>query len=148
MTTDGHLPKSIGETPLSKVLDEKIGMPSVILISPEKPLIRAVRLMNVYNISQIPVIEKGEVVGNISEASVMRNLYKGVDSREAEVRAVMTAPLPRLDQSAEVSEAYEAFSDGAPAVVVIREGRPFGVLTRTDLIAYWAFQSDRLHYHI
>ena len=47
----------------------------------------------------------------------------------------MGAPLPSLDEAADLSEAYRLLFAGAPAIVVTRDRQPHGVVTRFDVIA-------------
>ncbi len=59
---------------------------------------------------------------------------------ERTVGEVMDRPLPLVEASATVDEAFALLRDGASAVVATRAGRPIGVVTRLDLLEYLAHQ--------
>lgn len=123
---------SVGE-----VLRGKLNLRELIAVSPREKVTRAVNMMQAYNISQLPVMEDGRVVGSLSEATVMKLLHDGLDIENQEISAVMARPLPTLDEKTEMSEAYRILLGGIPGIVVTREGKGVGFITRADLIASW-----------
>jgi predicted transcriptional regulator len=50
----------------------------------------------------------------------------------------MQPPLAVVDSDETIDEVFARFTDGSPAVVVARAGRPAGMLTRSDLLEYLA----------
>jgi predicted transcriptional regulator len=48
----------------------------------------------------------------------------------------MDPPLPLVDASASLDDAFALLSNGAPAVVAIRGEQPAGVITKLDLLEY------------
>ncbi|MFH0881177.1 MAG: pyridoxal-phosphate dependent enzyme, partial [Lentisphaerota bacterium] len=124
---------SVGE-----VLRTKRSPRALISVQPRDKLVHAITTMQVYNISQLPVIDNNQVVGSFSESSIMKLLYDGLDVNNQEISAVMGKPLPMLDASTDVSEAYRILLGGIPGIVVTQEGRVVGFITRADLIATWS----------
>jgi cystathionine beta-synthase len=129
------LPVSVGE-----ILARKGGLPALISVSPKDKLAKAVAYFQDFNISQLPVIEGFNTVGMLNEASLMQLLHDGADFHRQEVGRVMGKPLPTLDEETDFSEAYRVLLSGATGVVVERKGMPIGLITRTDLVAYWMAQ--------
>ncbi len=127
---------------LADVLRLKHVMPDLIAVTPRDRLRRAVELMHVYNISQLPVIENGCAVGSLQEATIMKLLLDGIDASNQEVGAVMGRPLPELDENVEVGTAYRGFLAGAPAILVTRGGTPVGVVTKMDVIDFFIMRRD------
>ena len=119
---------------ISQVLDEKKGAPSLVSVTPQDKLKLAVQLFHRHNISQLPVIEGGKVVGALNEASIMKSLHDGVDLNNQDIGVVMGNPLPVLDEGTDISEAFRLLLGGSPALVVTRDGAPFGLISRFDLI--------------
>jgi cystathionine beta-synthase len=116
----------------------KAGPRPLIYASPRDKLSRVVQWMQVYNISQMPVLdEEGRAVGSISEGGLIKLLHDGIDFENQEVGAVMAKPFPSLDISADISEAYRILLGGVPGILVTREGRGIGFITRADLIRAW-----------
>jgi cystathionine beta-synthase len=119
---------------ISQVLNEKKNAPSLISVAPQDKLKVAVQLFYRHNISQLPVIEGGKVVGALNEASIMKSLHDGVDLNNQDIGVVMGNPLPVLDEGTDISEAYRLLLGGSPALVVTRDGVPSGLISRFDLI--------------
>jgi cystathionine beta-synthase len=67
----------------------------------------------------------------------MRALHQGLDPDRVTIREVMARPLFQLDATVNVDEAYRLLMAGNPAVVVARDGRPAGIVTRSDLMAFY-----------
>lgn len=127
---------------LADVLRLKHMMPELIAVGPRERLRRAVELMHVYNISQLPVIERERAVGSLQEATIMKLLLDGIDASNQEVGAVMGRPLPELDENVEVSAAYRTLLAGSPAILVSRRSVPVGVVTKMDLIDLFILRED------
>ncbi len=119
------------------VLKAKQHLTALISVAPHDKLSRAISLLQAYNISQLPVLEDGRIVGSISESSVMKILHDGIDITNQEISAVMSKPLKALDEKADLSEAYRILLTGEPGIIVTREGRGLGLITRADLISAW-----------
>lgn len=119
---------------IAQVLTDKKEAPSLISVAPQDKLKVAVALFHRHSISQLPVIENGKVVGSLNEASIMKALHDGVDLNNQDIGVVMGAPLPVLDEATDLNEAYRLLLGGSPALVVTRQGEPFGIVSRFDLI--------------
>jgi cystathionine beta-synthase len=61
---------------------------------------------------------------------------------ERTVGEVMDRPLPTIDQSATIEDAFQLLADGASALVAVDHGRPAGVVTKLDLLEYLAHRRD------
>lgn len=120
---------------ISEILAKKRAyFPSIIALRPDDKLIDAIKLMHRFNISQVPVIDRGKSLGSLNETSIMKLLYDGIDCVNQTISAVMGKPLPQLDDNAELSEAERLLLAGNSGILVIRNGQPAGVITRADLI--------------
>jgi cystathionine beta-synthase len=82
-------------------------------------------------------------VGSISEKSLLERAYRDPAVVERTVGEVMDRPLPTIDQSASIEDAFQELTDGASALVAVADGRPAGVVTKLDLLEYLAHRSDR-----
>jgi len=119
---------------IAQVLQQKRELPRLIFVSSQDRLIKAVELFQAHNISQLPVIDDGRVVGGLNEASIMKSLHDGVDLLNQAIGPVMGKPLPVLDQETDIAEAYRLLLGGSPAIIVSVQGTPLGLITRFDLI--------------
>ena len=136
MRANGFLGEGGHRATVGQVLRTKAAVPTMITVAPTDAVKRAVELMREFQISQIPVVDGGELVGSVNEVAVMQLIYDRSDIVHAEVREVMGQPFPVLGEDAEVEQAYKALSLGHSAVVVASGGKPVGVLTKFDIITY------------
>ncbi|MEW6074859.1 MAG: cystathionine beta-synthase [Candidatus Omnitrophota bacterium] len=134
--------KQLRTVVIKEVLAGKKSLPSLISVSRQDKLIRAASLIQEFNISQLPVINNNDVVGSLNEASLMQLLHDGVEFDKQDIATVMGKPLPSLDENTDISEAYRVLLSGATGIVVMHDGVPAGLLTRTDLVSYWITQKE------
>lgn len=123
---------------VGSVLARKKVLPPIVKIGTLDFLSQALSLMHEFNISQLPVVENNVVVGSLDEASLMKLLHDGIDMTHEQISTNIGKPLATLDESVEISEAYRVLLSGTSGIVVIKNNTPIGVITRTDLINYWA----------
>ena len=113
-------------------------LPSVIGVTPNDPVTVAIERFHEYGISQLPVIEEGEVVGSLTETQLLQRLAGGERLGEQRVREWQGPPLPALHETATVREAYTLFAGGQTAVAVLGDPGLRGVVTKSDLMEFWA----------
>jgi len=111
---------------------------SIICVSPETTLEQGLALMQQHNISQLPVIENDKMIGSIQETALMKLVYNGVDFSNQQAKAVMGAPFPEIDVQTDISEAYRILLSGQNAILVTENSKPKAVLTRIDLVNFYA----------
>jgi cystathionine beta-synthase len=128
-------------TTVGDVLAGKKDFPSLLFLSPQDRLIKAISIFREFDISQVPVLEGKKAVGSLNEVSLMRFLHNGSDA-ESKVSSVMGSPLPVMAERTDVSEAYRVLLSGAAAIVVEREGDVVGLITRSDLVDYWSKRKE------
>lgn len=119
----------------------------VVSVSPDATLAEAVEAMMARGISQMPVMEGGEVVGSLSERGVLDRLMGGPEARDQPVRGAMSDPLPVVPPTVGLDRLTALLDGPAGAVLVHAEGGPddasaFRILTRSDLIAALARQGQ------
>ncbi|MBC5805300.1 MAG: cystathionine beta-synthase [Candidatus Eremiobacter antarcticus] len=136
MRTNGFLGEVGLAATVGDVVRAKGELPKLITLTAADTVRRAVELMREFQISQIPVMQDGEMVGSVNEVAVMQLIYDRADIVHAEVKDVMGRPFPLLDEREEVDRAYKQLSLGHAAVVVGHEGKPIGLLTKMDIINY------------
>ncbi|MEU4330285.1 cystathionine beta-synthase [Nonomuraea dietziae] len=124
------------------VLSRKGGtMPSFVHAHPHESVGTAISIMREYSVSQLPVMKEeppvmaAEVVGSIVERDLLEALYRGKLSSDDPIAEHMSQPLPMIGAGESVSRAVEAL-EKADAAVVLEDGKPAGLLTRQDLLAF------------
>lgn len=93
----------------------------------------AIRKMKRYGISQLPVFERGKVVGLVTETNSLEILSQGKDISKLKVGAVMEEAPPVIPQNTP-KEAVVGLLMHAPIVLVQEKGRYSGVITKADLL--------------
>lgn len=129
-------------TKIGEILAQKKDFPSLVSVSPRDTLSQATKLLQKFNISQVPVIENNHVIGSLNEASLMKLLHEGINFSNQDVSAVMGKPLPSLDEEVDISEAYRVLLSGTTGIIIERDDVPIGLITRADLIKYWIIQTE------
>jgi len=119
-------------------------VPDLVTIESHQKVGQAIDLMQQYSISQLPVMRHGsagslaDVVGSLQERGLLDLIFRNPDSLNEEVAAAMQPPLAAVEAGESVDEVFSALSGGSPAVVVATDGKPTGMLTRSDLLEYLA----------
>src|SRR5438093_1216215 len=82
------------------------------------------------------------LVGSISEKGLLDRAFRDPTVVERTVGEVMDGPLPLVDASATLDEAFALLSQGSPAVVAVRGEEPAGVVTKLDLLEYLSHRAS------
>jgi cystathionine beta-synthase len=123
---------------------EETDVPALITIAPHQKVGEAIDLMQRYSISQLPVIRDGEldsladVIGSLQDRDLLDRVFKNPDALHDDVANAMQPPLAAIDVDESVDEVFATLTGRTNAVVVARDGRPVGVLTRADLLEFLA----------
>src|SRR5215831_3335688 len=101
----------------------------------------AVNLMREHDISQVPVIEGGEVVGSISEARILEILVLDPNAKMKPVAEYMERPFPVVSGDVSLTEVAQRMNHDTPAILVKLQGA-FDIITKSDLI-FFLTKQDR-----
>jgi len=118
-------------------------LPAVVLARTTETVAAAIETLQRFSISQMPVSERDDdaiagIVGSISEKSLLDRAYRDPQVVERTVGEVMERPLPLIDTSAPLDEAFRLLSEGAPALVAVARDRPAGIVGKLDLLEFLA----------
>src|SRR5712691_6207289 len=113
-------------------------MPMVVSVVSTDSIADAVELLRRYGISQMPVIERGRMVGSLTENLLLRHLASGEPLTSMVVGDLQGPPFPVLQADALAHEAYTLFSTGRSAVAVMHDDHLEGIVTKSDLLEFWA----------
>lgn len=138
MTEYGFLERT-GEESVGDVLLRKHDdtIPALVTVRTDQPVREAVALLHEHRVSQLPVVSAHDgqaVVGSIGERGVLKVAVTDPDVLGAQIIDVMEAPFPAVSAGDPVREAVELLSGDRQALLVTREGRAAGILTRADLL--------------
>jgi cystathionine beta-synthase len=109
--------------------------PSLISVAPETPVRQALGFITQNNVSQLPVVAEGDCVGHLAESTLMGKVLENTALLDKSVQHVMDAPLPVVDAHVDLPTVTRMLSKN-PAVLVRRDGRLHGIVTRYDVMRY------------
>ena len=129
---------------VGEVLRGKSGrLPDLVHTHPAETIAEAVAILQEYSVSQMPVVRAeppivaAEVAGSVSERTLLEALFTGAAHLTDRVEDHMSPPLPTIGSTESAHDAVTLLED-ADAVLVHEDGKPVGVLTRQDLLAFLA----------
>ncbi|WP_232719188.1 cystathionine beta-synthase [Gordonia metallireducens] len=130
------------ESLVGDVLRGKTGaLPDLVHTHPQETLRDAIEILREYGVSQMPVVGAeppvmaGEVAGAVTERDLLSAVFEGRASLADPVSAHMGDPFPLIGSGEPVSAATKALGD-SDALMVVEDGKPIGVITRHDLLAF------------
>ncbi len=139
----GFLKAGEGRT-VGEVLRGKDGrLPDLVHTHPQETIAQAVAILQEYGVSQMPVVRAeppvvaAEVAGSVSDRALLDALFSGHARLNDPVESHMSAPFPTIGAAEPVEDAV-ANLEGADALLVQEDGKPIGVVTRQDLLAFLA----------
>jgi cystathionine beta-synthase len=144
MIEKGFLEQARDNVTAGDVLAAKGGvLPPLVTLPPHVAALQAVRLLETHGISQIPVLDAaGQCVGCLNDVTLLKLLHDGEDLSTRRVADVMGRPLPMMDATVDVSEPYRLLMSGHTGVLVTVGRTPVGLLTRIDLVEFWARRTN------
>ena len=113
-----------------------------VTIGPEEPLANAYKRMKLYDVSQLPVVQDGQLVGILDESDLLLAVADTPERFDDSVSDAMETDLTEIDVSAPVEELMPIFDRDFVAIVM--DGEQFlGLITRVDLLNYLRRKADR-----
>lgn len=121
-----------------EVLNLRPDHSDLIAAAPGDAIGSVIERMTAEGISQMPVIDDGEVVGSVTETRILNRLIDAPDARTKPVRTIMGDPFPVVPASLHLDHLSAYLEQNAGAVLVdhgpdSRQG--YSVLTKSDLIS-------------
>ncbi|APO95176.1 pyridoxal-phosphate dependent enzyme [Xanthomonas vesicatoria] len=106
-----------------------------VVVGPKDLLTTAYQRMKLYDVSQLPVIDDGELVGIVDESDVLLHVYGDEARFRDPISTAMVSKLDRLDVASPIEALLPVFDRGQVAIVM--DGKQFlGLITRIDLLNY------------
>ncbi len=112
-----------------------------VTVSPDEPLANAYTRMKLYDVSQLPVIEDGRIVGILDESDLLLAIV-GDSERFAEpVRDAMVTELHSVQVNDDIAALMPIFDKDF--VAIVKDGEEFlGLITRVDLVQHLRRRAD------
>ncbi|MFI0719065.1 cystathionine beta-synthase [Streptomyces sp. NPDC021224] len=149
MSSHGFLDEGEGEPRVADVLAHKDGdLPQLVHMHPDETVGQAIEVLREYGVSQMPVVKPGaghpdvmaaEVVGSVVERDLLHALFTKAASLDDPLDKHMCRPLPQVGSGEPVGDLMTVL-EAADAAIVLVEGKPTGVVSRQDLLAFLALR--------
>jgi len=133
------------------VLQRKAGaIPPLVHVHPDETVRSAIAVLKEFGVSQLPVVKDlpaspdggrqpvlamAEVVGTVAELSLLEHAFADPSVLDRPVSTVMGPRLPTIGGGESVELTVQRLEQ-APAVLVLDNGHPVGILTRSDLLEF------------
>ncbi|MBI2145320.1 CBS domain-containing protein [Candidatus Woesearchaeota archaeon] len=93
----------------------------------------AVKKMKANNISQLPVTDSSSITGLISESNIIEKIAEGKNPNRLQVADIMEEAPPIVSKSTSLTAVAELLRH-SPLVIVAENGKPKGVITKSDIL--------------
>jgi cystathionine beta-synthase len=115
---------------------------SLVTAAPDEPVRAVVAKMKQYDVSQLPVVENGALVGMISEVDLLSYLLEGAHNLDDAITAIVDPAPPVVTPDTAVDGLADVFLT-ANAAIVVDQGRVAGIVTKIDVIDHLARKLGR-----
>jgi len=106
---------------------------AAITVSTTETVLAAHGRMKLYDMSQLPVMRDGRIVGIVDEEDVLLKVFEHPEAFNEPVTSVMVSHLVTVAPDAPLPQLMEIFKRGMVAIVVDR-GELLGLITRIDVL--------------
>jgi cystathionine beta-synthase len=106
---------------------------AVATVNADETVLAAYQRMKLYDVSQLPVLKDGRIVGIVDEEDILLEVYDNPAHFREPVTEAMESHLVTVPPSASIEQLMEIFKRGLVAIVV--DGNEFlGLITRIDFL--------------
>jgi len=118
---------------LRDLISRRHGERAVAYVTSDEKVLTAYQRMKLYDVSQLPVLKEGRIVGIVDEEDILAEVYDNPGHFNEPVSEAMESHLETVPPTAKVDELLGIFKRGMVAIVV--DGEEFlGLITRIDLL--------------
>lgn len=105
----------------------------MVTVTSEDNLITTYKRMRMFEVSQLPVVDGGKIIGLIDESDILLGIYEDKDSFQMKVAEVMVSDLETVPPTARIDDIVQLFKQDKVAIIADGD-RFFGLITQIDLI--------------
>lgn len=113
-------------------------LPPLIAVDPSTTVRDALEQFKSHDVSQLPVIDRGRVVGTAIDNDLMSAVLEKSTLMDSPVRDVMVAPFPVIGADSPIEHAIDFLKKKDSAVLIEEDQKIIGIITRYDVIEYMA----------
>ncbi|MCS6904396.1 MAG: cystathionine beta-synthase [Bacteroidia bacterium] len=116
------------------VIRSKNGKNRLLYVTKKDSLTHAISLMRENSISQLPVIENGQIVGSVNESRLLNMLIDDPSLKDCSVEQAMEDPFPFVLPTTRIDVISKMITSETPAVIVQNPDHTYDIITKSDLI--------------
>ncbi len=131
---DNQLLDSPRDTVAALLARRGVDAPELVQVAPAAQVRQALNLMSTFDVSQVPVMDNGQQVGALMEATLMQRALEEPALLDRAVRDVMDAPLPEVELSLPLERLASLLTKDSPAALVRSNGAVVGIVSRYDVL--------------
>jgi cystathionine beta-synthase len=106
---------------------------ATVTVTAAEPILAAYRRMKLYDVSQLPVMQDGRIIGIVDEEDILLPVVANPSHFNEPVSSIMATHLVTVPKNASIAHLMEIFRRGMVAIVM--DGEEFlGLITRIDLL--------------
>jgi cystathionine beta-synthase len=106
---------------------------AAVTVNSTEPVLAALRRMKLYDVSQLPVMKDGKIVGIVDEEDILLEVFENPEHFNESVTKAMASHLVTVPVDAPIAQLMEIFKRGMVAIVV-KDNEFLGLVTRIDLL--------------
>jgi cystathionine beta-synthase len=115
---------------------------AVATVTADETVLAAYQRMKLYDVSQLPVLKDGRIVGIVDEEDILLEVYENPGHFHEPVTEAMESHLVTVAPDASIEELKGIFDRGLVAIVVDK-GEFLGLITRIDLLNWLRRRTDK-----
>jgi cystathionine beta-synthase len=142
MQNNGFLDESSNLRAKDILLSKAGRRTSLVTVDSSDTLNYAITIMGENDISQVPVVQNGQIVGSLTDSRILSRLMENPQMREHPVSEIMDAPFPVVTVDLKMDQISKLFKDQTPAVLVQQTDGRYDILTKSDLIYSLTHRED------
>lgn len=120
---------------VGEILGQPRKVPELLSVEANSAVKDAIRTMNRFGVSQLPVFERGNLVGSVSETALFQKTMESPEVMELSVGALLEPPFPTVGPDEDVYEVVKLLKS-FPAVLVRDSAGYQGIVTRFDVVEH------------
>lgn len=106
----------------------------LVSVGPQEVIASAIQKMKQFSISQIPVLQNGELVGSLDDSRVFSSIIEDPSLAEKFVEDIMDKPFPIVGHKDSVKSVAALINKDNAAVMVKKTNGSYHIITKQDLI--------------
>ena len=120
---------------LTDLITRRFAEGAVVTTAPTDTLLTAHGLFKLYNVSQLPVVDNGRIIGIVDESDVLLAVFRDGERFAAAVSSVMSTRLDTVPADAPIERLLDIF-EREHVPIVVKDGTFVGLITRIDILNY------------